>query len=355
MTRKIYFLGGKLNAWEKEKLFEKYKRKLSRAVGEYSSAGFRFVPVEDVTVKKFKKIWTDKDTYGIFWFGHGTPGGLPATNEPYGNFYRTLNPMTLPKANRNLQFLALLSCFSKGYEKEWRKKMSNIFAQIATFKYTIEGFTGQMNDQIDRWIEKKRFLTNPSSGAHGLLRFAHKRASSADFFNTKTPLVISSDYFEPDHRYVRTITIPKVARPRRPRRVVPPRTGKPVVPKPQKTVPTHNWNINKHKGKWQIGPTPAPSGIKTGGIQTRHHGITGAGTSLRTKRTGREAEAYRKRIAKITAAKMGRGQTGGGIRPYLGPKPKGGHLPSPHGTADFGDIRVTYSPRKHVIIKTPGF
>lgn len=356
MAKNIYFLGGKLNRWEKEKLFAKYEKKLRSAVAEYSSADFKFVAVEDVTRARFQQVWTDKDTFGIFWFGHGTPSGLPATNEPSGNFYVTLNPLLLPKAHQNVQFLALLSCFSKSYEKEWREKMPCRFPQVATFKYTIEGFTGEMNDQIDRWIEKKRFLTSPTSGAHGLLRSAQSRVIADDFFSTPTPKLISFDYFEPDHAYVKTVTIPKVTTPANTRRVVPPRTVKPVAPKKQQIVPTKGWNLIKHKGQWQIGAPSSLPGSHTGGIQGTPHTTIGTGSSLRTRKIGQDAEAFRKRTANITAAKSGRGRNiGDGFRPIVGPKPQGGHLPSPHGDVDFGNIRVIYSPKRHVTIKTPGF
>ena len=249
MPKKIYFLGGKLSRYEQEEFYDKYKPMLHSLVKEIgTSAQFEFVSIPECTRSQFSEYWSDPNTYGIFWFGHGTTSGLPATNEVRAdNLNETLNPMFLEKSSLNLKFIALLSCFSGKYRDEWIKKLGNVFAQIKTFETTLEGGTGSLRAEIERWIENKSTLLDPTSGASGLLQYALRRSIWG--VPTKAPLVISSDHFDPDPIYVKTVTIPKIGakiaghRPMPPFQVIP----KPAIKKPPWTTPIDNWKFRKDR------------------------------------------------------------------------------------------------------------
>ena len=114
-----------------------------------ASAQFEFVPIPECTRAQFLKYWSDPNTYGLFWLGHGTSSGLPATNEVRaGHLTATLNPILLEQSSKNLMFIALLSCFSGTYRGEWINKLGSVHTQIKTFESTLEGGTGPLRAEI---------------------------------------------------------------------------------------------------------------------------------------------------------------------------------------------------------------
>lgn len=181
LSYKIFFMGGALSAREHVVLYDKYRPLLQKMVpARAGKFPIHFEPIEFCSREKFVELLTNPSTVGIFWYGHGRPSGVALTNEGYKKPRKTLNPIALAKelklarhsVSPNLQFLALITCHSQRYSKEWRK-MLPVATKLKTFEGKVISAGGETRGHVTRWITK--FGDRPDAGARNMLHYAKER------------------------------------------------------------------------------------------------------------------------------------------------------------------------------------
>jgi hypothetical protein len=184
MTKKIYFIGGRFQDDEQRDIFwNKYGLMLKQVYNyetkrDRSLRDFKFIPVYKCDREEFERIWIDPNTYGIFWFSHGTPEGYPVAHhyklddEPWERLTAReweaslLKPENLEKSSRNLRFVSFMGCRTGRLAEKWQQKMP-AGAQFLAFRDDMWAGEGTARTSLDDWIKNDLLLRKPKTPTEG--------------------------------------------------------------------------------------------------------------------------------------------------------------------------------------------
>jgi hypothetical protein len=196
--RIIYWIGGYLSKAERENEWISYGAKIQEHYTRQGGAdsGYAFEWISRCTAKQFAEIWSDPNTYGIFWYSHGEAvsgtefTGYPLAydihidegwrGQPTGKRWDSmrLDPEQLPKPSPNLHFLAIKSCGSAELQDEWQGKAPGV--TIVTHRgqlFRRESSKYGTFDQMLNWVTSKPGIFSkgkPSDGAGHLFELLPK-------------------------------------------------------------------------------------------------------------------------------------------------------------------------------------